>query len=186
MKDPRLLRATAERVHPRLGEYRIGSRVTAGTPDTFTLVALRLEGDGDVFPIYVSDGCVTGRDTQFGILERDDLEDIAPAQDDPEKADAARAWASRDRESITGYGHDAVLFDIPASIDQLWRFLLFCEADREWRIAERAQREAASRRASAVAQVAWTDGSQSSAARILGLNQSTVSRAVAASTSEAP
>jgi len=181
-------RQKAERAHSRLREYRIGSRVTCGDQDdtVYTLVALRLNTMGNIDPLYFSDAYVTGDDNQFGELEEDDLEDIQPAPDDPGKASAARAWAIRNRETITRYGDEDVLFDIPATADQLRRFLDFCEADREWRVAEHAMRRAAGRRAYTVAQVAWTDGTQSSAARILGLNQSSVSRAVAASDSTAP
>ncbi|MDX2658291.1 hypothetical protein PV402_39585 [Streptomyces scabiei] len=179
-------RQKAERTYPQTQKHRIGSRVTDDSGTLFTLVGLSLEGAYDVSPIYVSDDYVTGRDTQFGILERDEVEDVVPAPDDPEKANAARAWAAGDRESLTGYGVSYVLFDNPASVDQLYRFLRFCRADREWRLAELAQRKAAAERAVTIAQIVWADGNQSSTARLLGLNQSRVSRAVAASTSNAP
>jgi len=183
--DP--VHAKAERLYSRTSEYRIGSRIALddlGTPH-YTLVGLHLEGD--VLPLYVSDDYVSGRDTQFGVLEHDELdESVLAAPDDPEKAHAARAWAAKNREYLTHYGHDDVLFDIPTSVEQLRRFIQFCKTDREWRVAEHAQRRAASRRAHAIAQIVWTDDNQSLAARVLGLNQSSVSRAVAAATSNAP
>ncbi|TQE33154.1 hypothetical protein [Streptomyces ipomoeae] len=184
--DP--VRAKAERMYSQVSTYRIGSRIVLDGLEPHTLVALRLEGGGDVFPFYVGDDCVSGLNSQFGVLDRDDLEEgFLPAPDDPEKVRAARAWAANNREYLTHHGHDYVLFDTPASVEHLWRFLRFCEADREWRVAEQEQRKAAAQRAHAIAQVVWTDdNNQSSAARLLGLNQSSVSRAVAASTSNAP
>ncbi|WP_033355485.1 hypothetical protein [Kitasatospora aureofaciens] len=180
-------RTRAERLYSSAREYRIGSRVTLdGSPSSrFTLVALEL-GRGRVFPLYVDDDCVSGKNTQFGVLDRDEAEHVVPAPDDEEKARAAQAWAASAREDFTHYGQQRVLFDTPASAEQVWRFLQFCEADREWRIAERAQRQAASQRAEAIAQIVWGNSNQSSTARLLGLNQSTVSRAVASVTSDAP
>lgn len=185
--DP--LHEKAEQIYQKARQYNIGSRITLeGLPeDGHTLVALELQGESDLFPIYVSDDYVTGKDTQFGVLERDDLEDgILPSPDDPEKTRAARAWAASNREYLTRHGHSYVLFDDPASVEQVLCFLRFCAADREWRLAEGEQRRAAAERGHAIAQIVWTDSNQSSTARLLGLNQSSVSRAVAASTSNAP
>ncbi|MEU6054297.1 hypothetical protein ABZ829_28230 [Streptomyces xanthochromogenes] len=190
MDDLSWTREAAEQLYPRLSEFRIGSRIDfEGTDFPHTLVGIRIDPSlrsdrFDLFPLYVNDDHVEGRDNQFALLEGEDIDDpaIRPAPDDPEKASAARAWAIREREYLTNYGFNDVLFDMPASADQLRRWLIFCKADREWREAAQLERQAAKQRSEAVAQIAWTDGTQSSAARILGYNQSTVSRAVAAVT----
>lgn len=187
MNDLSWTQKDAEELYPRLREFRIGSRIDLGEDFPHTLVAIRVDhrlSPVGLSPLYVSDDYVSGRDHQFGVLDDEDLDDPAlrPAPDDTEKANAARAWAIRERERLTYHGFHYVLFDLPASPDQLRRWLNFCVQDEEWRKAAQLERQAAKQRSEALAQIAWTDGTQSSAARILGYNQSTVSRAIAAVT----
>lgn len=176
--------ACAAKVCTHAAEYRIGSRVTLGRQH-FTLVALEARRES-VFPIYVSDDYVNGTDKQFGTLSRNDLPHIVTAPDDAEKSNAAREWAVKERDSLSEYGNLDLMFETPSNPEQVLRFLRFREADRELQRAEYEQRQAARRRAMAIAQIAWADDNQSSAARLLGLNQATVSRAVAAVSSNEP
>lgn len=166
----------AELLFTSAQQHRIGSRVSDGTTG-YTIVALIL-GPETVRPYYLADDWETN--TQFAWLTQTEMddEDAASIPDDPEIAKRARAHAAAEREFVTRYGAEDVLWDNPTSADQVRRVLEFGEADRAWRIAESAQREAARERAIRIARVAWAAGTQTAAGRLLGLDQSRVSRAV--------
>ena len=168
----------AELLFASAQQLRIGSRVTDGTTG-YTIVALIL-GKESVRPYYLADDWETN--AQFAWLTQSEMddEDAVSIPDDPEIAKRARAHAATEREFVTHHGANDVLWDNPTSADQVQCVLEFGEADRVWRIAESAQRKAARDRALSIAQVAWAAGTQTAAGRLLGLDQSRVSRAVEA------
>jgi hypothetical protein len=158
-------------------KHPIGSRVTDGT-DTYTVVAFYIYSSGETaMPLLLSDPDVD--DGRLNITGLSELEPLTPAPANPDVTAKARELARSDRESVTRHGNEDILWDNPDSTDQLETVLNFFEADRAWRIAERAQIKAAEERAIRIARVAWGSGNnQSAAGRLLGLDQSRVSRAM--------
>lgn len=167
----------SEHLYTQAQQYRIGSR--AAVDDShYTLVALEIHGR-TVQPVYVIDTFATA---QFAVLnDEDETDELEPAPDDPGRALAARNWAAGQRDQISQYGGTDMLWDNPTSAEQIADVIWFGYADRDWRIAEQAQRATASKRAWRIACVVKSAGdNQSAAARLLGLDQSRVSRAVEA------
>lgn len=158
--------------------HPIGSRLTA-THATYTVVALRLSGLTTT-PILLADNATSGADWEWtGGLDRETRASLTPAAADPDQAAKARALARQKRDLITSYGSADVLWDNPTATAEIRAVLAYGEVDRAWRLAESAQQKAAEERALAIARVAWdAGGNQSAAGRLLGLDQSRVSRAM--------
>lgn len=162
-------------------KWPIGSRATDGV-ETYTVVAtaITLGLTGEAGPILISDENVAAGRVDFSNLaEVDDWDrtlEALPA--DEAKAAAALTFTANNRESAAMY-EDYVVFDDPTTPEQIDAIINFGIADREWREIEAQQRQAATKRAIAMAQVAWSSNkNQSTAARLLGVNQSSISRAV--------
>jgi hypothetical protein len=157
-------------------QHRIGSRVT-DKDDAYTLVAVILVDPFTIDPVYVPDH--RSGNAEDNIYGSEDLGDTTPAPDDAQLAAAARDCALAARDYLTYYGSEDVLWDNPTSAEQILSVLRLREADEAWRIAEKAQQDAARERAIHISWVSASSGNnQSAAARLLGMDQSRVSRAV--------
>lgn len=173
----------AETAFAQAQTFRIGSRIDLGDGDYCTLVALRLDGGMRmrVVALYSPDS----RDHQFGVSTLaemvDDTDDVTTAPDDAELSASARRDAMADRELHTWYGAHDVLWDNPTSVEQVERVIAFGVADRAWREAATLEAEALKARSGAIEAVCWSmDSNQSATARMIGLDQSRISRAVKA------
>lgn len=163
----------AELLYTAVQQHRIGSRITDGDA-SYTLVALNLGSTG-VRPLYLGDDDINQRPD---FLTLDEIGDVTPLADDAAISQTARVYAVKEREAVNSNGHLDTLWDNPRSAEEIQQVLEYGEADRAWRIAERAQREAAQARAISIARIAWATGKQTATGRLLGLDQSRVSRAV--------
>ncbi|MFB7222422.1 hypothetical protein [Streptomyces sp. NPDC056227] len=175
MDDAQWIQERAQLIYAAASQHRIGSRVTDGDTE-YTLVALVL-GSDYARPLYLSDNWETN--TQFSWVDgKDEIEDFDPAPDNAELAARARAHAATERDYISQHGQMDICLDNPGNAEQVRRVLEFGEADRAWRIAESAQRKAAAERAASIAILARAAGTQSAAGRLIGLDQSRISRAM--------
>ncbi|MFF8911544.1 hypothetical protein [Streptomyces olivaceoviridis] len=126
--------------------------------------------NGDLPLLYPEDVCGLGSET----LE------VAP--DDPEMTAKARAAAVKQYQARpyrdTGEFNRVMAFDDLTTDEELAAFINFAAAELELRQAQQALEKASRTRAEHIARIADLKGSQQAAARTLGVNQSTVSRAL--------
>lgn len=172
----------------------IGTRYTDGE-DTYTLVAYSVDPQPrSARPLLIADTDLDAKPLTHwydratkGSIEVLDISDVLaagetlqPAEPDTEKADAARAaFAGRTEPTfrdMSYFSHVTLHADL--ADDEVSAFLAYATAELELRIAQRELERAAQARAERIALMVRLKGSQSEAARTLGLNQSTVSRAV--------
>lgn len=173
MDSDQWIQERAQLIYAAVGQHRIGSRITDGDSE-YTLVALIL-GSDSARPVYLADDYEAPR---FDWITRDEIGDVDSAPDNAELAARARAHASAERDWISQHGQMDILLDNPGNAEQVRRVLEFGEADRAWRIAEEKQRKAAAERAISIATLARAAGTQSAAGRLIGLDQSRISRAM--------
>ncbi|MFD7922476.1 hypothetical protein ACFV3R_25030 [Streptomyces sp. NPDC059740] len=108
-------------------------------------------------------------------------ETLHPAPDDADKAAAAfAALATREEHTFrdTGDFSRVTLYAELNSDEEVAAFLAYAKAELELRSAQRRLERAARDRSERIALVADLTGSQRQAAKVLGVNQSTVSRAL--------
>lgn len=105
---------------------------------------------------------------------------VAPA--DEETASKARAAAVKQYQDRpyrdTGEIHRVMAFDDLTTDDEVAAFIAFGKAELELRKAQMTLERASRERSDRVARIADLKGSQKAAAQTLGVNQSTVSRAL--------
>ncbi|MGW4825450.1 hypothetical protein ACWEP4_42905 [Streptomyces sp. NPDC004227] len=175
----------------------IGTRYTDGEY-TYTLVAYSIDpyAPKRAHPIFVEDGALNGTTPHwFDRLTNGDLHlmraqdilgigsetlEIAPA--DPETEAKARA-ASVKQYQARPYGDtmqftEVMAFDDLATDEELAAFIEFGKTELELRKAQWSLERASHDRSERIARIADLKGSQQAAAQTLGVNQSTVSRAL--------
>jgi hypothetical protein len=176
----------------------IGTRYTDGTY-TYTLVAYSIDphSPNRALPLFVDDDDLNGTDPHWfdrltnGALNLmytedilgdgdDEVLEVAPA--DPEKAAQARAAAIKQYQARpyrdTGELGRVTAFDDLTTDEELAAFIEFGKAELELRKAQWALERVSRERSERVARIADLKGSQRAAAQTLGINQSTVSRAL--------
>lgn len=176
----------------------IGTRYTDGEY-TYTLVAYSIDPHSprSAYPLFVDDDDLNGPAPHWfdrmtnGALNllyapdilgdgKDEVLKVAPA--DPEAAAKAQAAAVKQYQDRpyrdTGELQRVMAFDDLASDEELAAFVEFGKAELELRQAQQALERASRQRSERVARIADLKGSQKSAAQTLGVNQSTVSRAL--------
>jgi hypothetical protein len=176
----------------------IGTRYTDGTY-TYTLVAYSIDPHSprSAHPLFVDDDDLNNPDPHWfdrmtnGSLNlryvpdilgdgRDEVLEVAPA--DPEIAARARAAAVKQYQDRpyrdTGELQRVMAFDDLTSDEELAAFVEFGKAELELRQAQRALERASHQRSERMARIVDLKGSQQAAARTLGANQSSVSRAL--------
>ncbi|MFE6355844.1 LysR family transcriptional regulator [Streptomyces rochei] len=174
----------------------IGSRYTDGDEE-FTLVAYSVDPHGQTaFPLFIADADIAaGPNTHWydqaakgsiALLEVSDVvgigsEVLHPASPDQERTDAAlAALASREEHAFrdTSDFSRVMLHGDLSTEEEVAAFLAYAKAELELRVAQRQLEMASRERSELIARVADLTGSQRRAARVLGLNQSTISRAL--------
>jgi hypothetical protein len=174
----------------------IGSRYTDGEEE-FTLVAYSVDPHSrTAFPLFIADEDVAAgpnahwydRATKgsIALLEVSDLvgiddEAIQPAAPNQERTEAAlAALANREEHTFrdTSDFSRVMLHGDLNTEDEVTAFLAYAKAELELRVAQRQLERASRERSERIALVADLAGSQRRAAQVLGLNQSTISRAL--------
>lgn len=172
----------------------IGTRYADGD-DLYTLVAYDMPPTNprQALPMFVWDDDLDAEPTEFDILSRgsievsyaqailDDGEELVPAPADPETSARARAAAvARYQEPYrdTGDAQRVLAFDDLATQEEVDAFHQWGRADLALRDAQYALERAAKERAYTLRTIVNLRGSQPKAAAALGMNQSSVSRAL--------
>jgi hypothetical protein len=165
--------------------------------EEFTLVAYSVDPHSrTAFPLFVADADITaGSNTHWydratkgsiALLEVSDVvgigsEVLHPATPDQERSDAAiAAIASREEHTFrdTSDFSRVMLHGDLNTDEEVTAFLAYAKAELELRVAQRQLEKTSRERSEWIARVADLTGSQRRAARVLGLNQSTISRAL--------
>jgi hypothetical protein len=174
----------------------IGSRYT--TDDgPITLVAYQVDPHARTArPLFIADEDLTKKPSthwydratvgSIPVYEISDLVDaddsaLRPIESDPEQAGLARAaFANRTEPTFldTTVFSRVNLHDDLSTDEETEAFLAYAKAELELRKAQRELDDAARARSARIARMVDLKGSQSATARTLGLNQSTVSRAL--------
>ncbi|MFE0470442.1 hypothetical protein ACFW2V_02350 [Streptomyces sp. NPDC058947] len=174
----------------------IGSRYTDGE-EAFTLVAYSVDPHSrTAHPLFIADADIAaGPNTHWydratsgsiALLEVSDLlgiddEALQPADPDQERTDAAiAALAGREEHTFrdTRDFSRVMLHGDLNSDEEVAAFLAYAKAELELRVAQRQLERTSRERSERIALVADLAGSQRRAAQVLGLNQSTISRAL--------
>lgn len=175
----------------------IGTRYVIGE-STYTLVAYSHSRNGfgkpTATPVLVSDYDLDAPRTEWDILsdgsltfecpesllnDLDEILEVAP--EDPERSDRARAAALKrynEAARSTADQWEVLSFDDLTTDQEFAAFVEFTEAELRLRKAQAELERAARERSEWIARIADLKGSQQAAARTLGVNQSTVSRAL--------
>lgn len=176
----------------------IGTRYTDGE-DAYTLVAYSIDPARPQYarPVLVADDDLANPSTHWydrlanGALPllypedilgdgADEALEVAPA--DPEKATTARDAAVKQYQARpyrdTGELHRVMAFDDLTTNEEVAAFIEFAKVELELRKAQRTLERASRERSERVARIYDLKGSQHAAAQTLGVNQSTVSRAL--------
>lgn len=176
----------------------IGTRYTADK-DSYTLVGYSIDpyAPTQAFPVFVADDDLDAipnpnwydrlANGALNLLYPEDIlgigcEELHVAPADQEVASKARAAAVKQYQDRpyrdTGEIHRVMAFADLTSDDEVAAFIAFAKAELELRKAQRALERASRDRSELVARIADLKGSQTAAAQTLGVNQSTVSRAL--------
>lgn len=174
----------------------IGTRYTNGD-ETVTLVAYSVNPHaGTASPLFIADSDITKAppshwydraiDGSIPLLEVPDVvgigsEVLQPAAPDQEKTDLAlAALAAREEPTFrdTRYFSYVMLHGDLTSEEEVAAFLAYAQAELELRAAQYAVERMARERSERIALIADLTGSQRRAAGVLGLNQSSISRAL--------
>ncbi|MHA6764663.1 helix-turn-helix domain-containing protein [Streptacidiphilus sp. PAMC 29251] len=161
----------AEKLLAVAQQWPVGSRWTTADGDLATVVGFDCDLEE---PWLLADYLLDG-EPQLETPENfaGDPSALTRADDDIETADRARAL-SRGR----GVPQHPTLWDTPATAGQILAVRAFLDATYAQIEADRAARKAAELRSERIAAIAGLCGSQTAAARLLGIDQSTVSRAI--------
>ncbi|MFE6412598.1 LysR family transcriptional regulator [Streptomyces sp. NPDC057837] len=182
--------------------FRIEDRAPIGTRYTnedgpVTLVAYEVDPHTRTArPLFIADEALTKKPSTHwydratvGSIPVYDISDVVgigdpalnPTQPDPEQAILARAaFANRTEPTFldTSVFSRVHLHDDLNSEEEVEAFLAYAKAELELREAQWKLDKAARERSAKIARMVDVKGSQQAAARALGLNQSTVSRAL--------
>lgn len=162
----------AEKLLAQAQKWPVGSRwTTTDGQNTATVVGFDL----DLVEPWFLDDDLHGQGEYWTLSDFvASPDDLAPATDDTTISDRARSL-SRGR----GIPQHVTLWDTPASAGQILAAIAFKEAGDALVAADRAARAAADLRSTRIATVvSHCDGNQSAAARLLGMDQSRISRAI--------
>lgn len=170
----------------------IGTRYTDGE-DTYTLVAYNLDPyrPTDARPYLIADDDLDGPRSEFDTLNDGSIpmwvvEEIVPdgealalaPQDEEKSARAVRAAVRRYNEPPRNSGetHWTLTFADLGTAEGVEAFHQFARAELELRKAQYALADASLERARKLDMVVYREGSQRKAAKVVGMDQSTVSR----------
>ena len=180
----------------------IGTRYTEGT-SLLTLVAYEMSPNqpNRALPVFIDDDDLDATHTEFDLLsdgsipldyaaeyvEGDDALTVTP--DDPEKSKRARAAAQKrynEQPVDTGDLHRVLCFEDLTSENEIKAFHRWGAAELELRKVQYDLARASRTRGDALHVLVNLRGSQEKAAQVVGLNQSSVSRALRSATPDRP
>jgi hypothetical protein len=174
----------------------IGTRYSDGHT-TYTLIGYSIDPytPKAAYPVFVDDYDLANPNTDllseltdgklnllplWDVVTDGETLEVAPA--DPETAGKARAAAVKQYQARpyrdTGELARVMAFDDLTTDEEIAAFIDFAKAELELRKAQWALEKASRARSERIARIADIKGSQRTAAQTLGLNQSTVSRAL--------
>lgn len=174
----------------------LGTRYTDGS-ETYTLVAYLIDPRAPRYakPAFVADRDLTNPSTHWydhlangalPLLYPEDIcgedEELTVAPEDSETASTARAAAVKQYQARpyrdTGEFSRVMAFGDLATDEELAAFVEFAKAEVELREAQWKLEHVSRERSEMIARICDLKGSQQAAAQTLGVNQSTVSRAL--------
>jgi hypothetical protein len=165
-------RERTEKLLAKAQAWPVGSRWTEdGDDEPFTIIGFDYDLEE---PLALADEATGGH--EFAILSDfvTSPDELTRAADDPDLAERACATARG-----CGVPQHLNLWDTPTTVDQILAASDYREANHAWLSSQRAERAAALARGYEIAAVVGQcGGNQSAAARLLGLEQSRVSRTI--------